>query len=228
MFWIRKFLVFATVLLALEFAKCENSDFKEPKECYVSMMEKSVMLVLRNEDTITEEMTSSEAPRFGSFLDDIIERGNTTIANILNPFKDKIKYIFPGMYWCSDGDILTNSEDVRLFEKTDFCCKAHDKCPSSISGHQEKDGLLNIGIFTRSHCDCNEHFYHCLKEAESPIAKDIGFTYFNILRPQCFKESYPIKNCKTKAELRLIDDKCEEYNYESGLIIQTLLIYHII
>ncbi|XP_043260284.1 phospholipase A2-like [Colletes gigas] len=218
MFWIRKFLMFAVVLLALGLARCENSDSKEPKKTYVSLLEKAIMLFLKTNDAIKHETMSIEndlAQTSESTMDQIINSGNTSIANVFNPFKDKIKLIFPGTYWCGDGDISPNNEDVGLFERTDACCKAHDKCPTSISAQQEKDGLLNNGIFTRSHCDCDGQFYRCLKEAKSLVATNIGTTYFNVLRPQCFDESYPIKNCKKYSKRRLINDKCEEYNYNT-------------
>lgn len=54
-----------------------------------------------------------------------------------------------GTYWCGDGDISPNKKDLGLFEKTDACCREHDSCPDGILVQQERDGLLNNGIFTR-------------------------------------------------------------------------------
>lgn len=39
-------------------------------------------------------------------------------------------------------------------------------------------------------------FFECLKNAKDKIAKQIGFTYFSVLGPQCFKMDYPIEDCQ--------------------------------
>lgn len=48
----------------------------------------------------------------------------------------------------------------------------------------------------RSSCECDRAFYQCLKEAHNIFATNIGRTYFNVLRPQCFQADYPIVDCK--------------------------------
>lgn len=48
---------------------------------------------------------------------------------------------------------------------------------------------------SRSHCSCDEEFHRCLRETHTIISKKIGTTYFDILRPQCFKLEYPVTRC---------------------------------
>lgn len=117
-------------------------------------------------------------------------------GGIINGFKDRLKAIYPGTLWCGDGSNARSEHEVGLFQNTDICCRMHDKCPASIqAGHQYK-GLQNNGLFTRSHCDCDRRFYNCLKKVDSIVSNKVGYTYFNILRPQCFRKEYPVIGCK--------------------------------
>lgn len=141
-------------------------------------------------------------------------RNRTTISSILNPFKSKIKAIFPGTYWCGDGDISPNKEDLGVFERTDACCRAHDSCPDGIPAEEIRGGLFNNGIFTRSPCDCDDAFYRCLKDANNIVAFNIGTTYFNILKPQCFKQCPIDENedkCREFRWFTFIYNECDEY-----------------
>lgn len=118
------------------------------------------------------------------------------VTEIIDSFKDKLKAIYPGTLWCGDGNQARSEYEVGIFRNTDICCRMHDKCPTSIaSGHSFKN-LRNGGLFTRSHCDCDQEFYRCLKKANSIVSNKIGYTYFNILRPQCFRSEHPIIGCR--------------------------------
>jgi secretory phospholipase A2 len=48
----------------------------------------------------------------------------------------------------------------------------------------------------RSNCDCDERFYDCLKKANTLISRKIGVTYFNVLRPKCFRQDHPVLGCE--------------------------------
>lgn len=117
-------------------------------------------------------------------------------TGIIDGFKDSIKAIYPGTLWCGDGSNARSEHEVGLFQNTDICCRMHDKCPASIRPGQQYKGLKNNGLFTRSHCDCDRRFYNCLKKVDSIVSNKLGYTYFNILRPQCFRKEYPIVGCK--------------------------------
>jgi hypothetical protein len=51
-------------------------------------------------------------------------------------------------------------------------------------------------VYFRSNCDCDERFYECLKKANTLISTKIGLTYFNVLRPKCFRKDYPVSGCE--------------------------------
>ncbi|XP_076639691.1 phospholipase A2-like [Colletes latitarsis] len=216
MFWTRTIPVLVAVFLVLGLGESENTESKEPKETYVGLFERTIRPLATSKRMLEQGIAAfrNDLRTLRSHLIDQDDKNRTTIADVLNPIKFKIKAIFPGTYWCGDGNISPNKGALGLFKKTDACCKAHDSCPKTIPSNGEKDGLKNNGIFTRSHCDCDKEFYQCLKEANTIIATDIGTTYFNILRPQCFKSDYPVENCKRYARRRVIDDKCVEYNYD--------------
>lgn len=215
----RIFLLYIAVNLAA--AKFLNSDSTELKKTYVSSMEKSIRMLINFENRIQKNIltTKNNIKKLtsGVFPKSENKWKKSTISDILNPFKLKIKAIYPGTYWCGDGDISPNKEDLGFFKTTDSCCKAHDLCSENISAGEEREGLLNNGIFTRSSCNCDDAFYRCLKEANNILATHIGTTYFNILRPQCFKEYYPIVNCKKYLKHHLINKKCKKYNYNFSL-----------
>lgn len=78
----------------------------------------------------------------------------------------------------------------------DACCRAHDIYPNFIMQGETKYGLTNAGIFKRSECKADHQFYKCLaKHPLNLVAHGIGYTYFTILRPQCFVKDYPILIC---------------------------------
>ncbi|XP_054014608.1 phospholipase A2-like [Hylaeus anthracinus] len=235
MSWCRTFGTFmalSSILLFLGLGGIQHTEAVErndvPKETYVGIVERTIKVMMKTGQKIEEGIASikddlrsiTDLLPLGNSLRALrqnrITRNRTSVADALNPYKLRIKAIFPGTYWCGDGDISPNKQDLGLFKKTDACCKAHDSCPVSIPANALQDGLANNGIFTRSHCNCDKEFYNCLKEANTIIAADIGTTYFNVLRPQCFQNSYPIESCKRYAGRRVIDDKCVEYNYNQS------------
>nr|XP_008193524.2 PREDICTED: phospholipase A2C isoform X1 [Tribolium castaneum] len=127
-------------------------------------------------------------------------------GEMVDGFKSKVKAIYPGTKWCGDGNISKSYDDLGKFADTDKCCREHDMCPINIDAGATKYDLVNTGLFTRSHCDCDKKFYDCLKEAGGVVAESIGFTYFTVLGPQCFKEEYPIIGCLDTKE-----KKCLQY-----------------
>lgn len=116
-------------------------------------------------------------------------------TGFFDTFQDRVKAIYPGTVWCGGGSSAKSEKDIGLFFMTDNCCKAHDKCPKSIVAGANKYGLKNVGLFTRSHCICDSAFYNCLKQANTFISNKIGYTYFNLLAPQCFREEHPVHGC---------------------------------
>ncbi|KAJ3656656.1 hypothetical protein Zmor_015713 [Zophobas morio] len=124
----------------------------------------------------------------------------------LESFKSNVQVIYPGTKWCGDGNISSSYDDLGEFAETDSCCREHDSCPDNIEADSRKHDLINTGLFTRSHCDCDRKFHQCLKDANSIISESIGYTYFTVLGPQCFREDYPIVDCIEERKGR-----CEKY-----------------
>ncbi|XP_055912272.1 phospholipase A2-like [Eupeodes corollae] len=107
----------------------------------------------------------------------------------------QLNAVFPGTVWCGVGDVATDNNILGHFSQTDSCCRTHDKCRLAIPSGSIMFGLENTGYFTRSHCSCDEQFYDCLKRTNSFVSNKIGYTYFNLLKPQCFRKTYPIVAC---------------------------------
>ncbi|XP_049540313.1 uncharacterized protein LOC125954227 isoform X2 [Anopheles darlingi] len=120
---------------------------------------------------------------------------SSTITSLFNSFKRKIKAIYPGTVWCGDGNQAKSEDDIGFFYLTDSCCRAHDLCPITIAAGEQFNRLRNNGHFTRSHCDCDKQFYNCLKNADTLVSRQIGYTYFNLLKPQCFRYEHPKVSC---------------------------------
>ncbi|XP_049298637.1 uncharacterized protein LOC125771727 isoform X2 [Anopheles funestus] len=118
-----------------------------------------------------------------------------TISSLFNAFKRKVKAIYPGTVWCGDGNQAKSENDIGFFYLTDTCCRAHDLCPITIAAGEQFNRLKNNGYFTRSHCDCDKQFFNCLKNANTLVSRQIGYTYFNLLKPQCFRYEHPKLNC---------------------------------
>lgn len=135
-----------------------------------------------------------------------LDTNSSFFSGPADSFKHHIKAIYPGTRWCGDGDKAKSDDDLGTFEDTDKCCRAHDKCFEFIPAGETKFGLHNTGLFTRSHCDCDNEFYSCLKNSTDMIARKIGFTYFSILGPQCFREDYFVSGC-----IHYSRGKCIEY-----------------
>ncbi|KAJ6638396.1 Lipid storage droplets surface-binding protein 2 [Pseudolycoriella hygida] len=126
---------------------------------------------------------------------------------LLETMESKFKLIYPGTLWCGGGSVARRNNDYGLFWRTDKCCRKHDSCPKYILAGQTWKNLENIGIFTRSHCECDRAFYTCLKRSNSFISNKIGVTYFNLLRPQCFRKEYPVVSCLERRK----DNRCFNY-----------------
>lgn len=202
-----QYMLLCSVLFAIGGGRCDY--FTNPKTTYISPLEKFVIALSNSGRKLEQVFTSIP------LLSDI-EKSSSTISDVLNPYKDKIKLILPGTYWCGDGDIAKDETDLGLFKKTDACCRNHDHCNISIPAQSQEYGLTNNGIFTRSFCECDHEFYNCLKNVSSVTSNGIGTTYFNVLRPQCFADYYPIIGCQEYSWKFFTDDKCTQYIFNTS------------
>ncbi|XP_034944379.1 phospholipase A(2)-like [Chelonus insularis] len=145
---------------------------------------------------------------------DNIERRR--FGETLNNYRNDFHAIYPGTLWCGGGNIAVKKDDVGVFSQTDICCREHDSCPYSVEAGKTFGLLKNNGMFARSACSCDLKFYKCLKKVNTIVSVNIGTTYFNILRPQCFGYSHPIKSCEKYDEVRRSDRKCIKYKFDDA------------
>uniref|UniRef100_A0A3B4AVX2 phospholipase A2 n=1 Tax=Periophthalmus magnuspinnatus TaxID=409849 RepID=A0A3B4AVX2_9GOBI len=109
--------------------------------------------------------------------------------------KPRVKrgFIVPGTLWCGSGNKAPSYSDLGVFSETDKCCREHDQCQDTILSFHSKFGVFNSNIFTMSHCDCDNRFRSCLKEAQDSISNVVGYTFFNLLKMHCFEFSYRLQ-----------------------------------
>ncbi|XP_042250720.1 group 3 secretory phospholipase A2 [Thunnus maccoyii] len=102
-------------------------------------------------------------------------------------------FIVPGTLWCGSGNKAPSYADLGVFSDTDSCCREHDQCKDTILSFDSKFGVFNSNIFTMSHCDCDNKFRNCLKEANDRISDVVGYTFFNLLKMHCFEFSHELQ-----------------------------------
>ena len=124
----------------------------------------------------------------------LMER-NTTLASFM-------RGIVPGTKWCGLGDTASDYTDVGPRALVDSCCRAHDHCPIRLKPFRSGYGLVNLSLYTKSHCLCDDLFLSCLKSTNSPMANMLGNLYFNVLKFGCIQESMNVSNrCQTSSPL---------------------------
>ncbi|XP_030198373.1 group 3 secretory phospholipase A2 [Gadus morhua] len=101
-------------------------------------------------------------------------------------------FIVPGTLWCGSGNKALSYADLGAFTGTDSCCREHDHCQETILSFQNKFGVFNTNIFTMSHCDCDNRFHSCLRNANDSISDVVGKVFFNMLQMNCFELSYTV------------------------------------
>ncbi|KAK6190840.1 hypothetical protein SNE40_002617 [Patella caerulea] len=141
-------------------------------------------------ERILEEETSS--PVIPITREEILSIINSCTTDIIAPLKFsttkryKRQLIYPGTKWCGAGNISSNYSDLGEHAETDSCCREHDYCPDYILPFNTKHGLTNYGLISKSHCDCDNTFYNCLKATTEKAGSEVGYLFFNILEMQCF------------------------------------------
>ncbi|XP_055009709.1 group 3 secretory phospholipase A2 isoform X2 [Boleophthalmus pectinirostris] len=113
----------------------------------------------------------------------------STSQDALSKPRVKRGFIVPGTLWCGSGNKAPSYSDLG----TDKCCREHDQCQDTILSFHSKFGVFNSNIFTMSHCDCDNRFRSCLKEAQDSISDVVGYTFFNLLKMHCFEFSYRLQ-----------------------------------
>ncbi|ERL84771.1 hypothetical protein D910_02196 [Dendroctonus ponderosae] len=141
------------------------------------------MLTLMDQCKELEEYTGNIKRDTRNSTASPFEQARGILAN--DPFS-LFKGIIPGTKWCGTGDIAQNYYDLGSEPTVDVCCRTHDLCPVKVRARSQKYNLSNNSIYTKSHCECDEHLYKCLKsQTDIPIANFMGNIYFNIAALEC-------------------------------------------
>ncbi|GLV32967.1 uncharacterized protein CBL_08971 [Carabus blaptoides fortunei] len=104
-----------------------------------------------------------------------------------NPFT-LFSGIIPGTKWCGTGDIATNYHDLGKDINMDKCCRTHDHCPLKIRAYSNRYNLTNNSLYSKSHCQCDDSLYECLKRVDTQTSNLMGNIYFNIVQVPCIEE----------------------------------------
>ena len=75
--------------------------------------------------------------------------------------------LIPGTKWCGLVDTANAYDDLGTNKDIDLCCRAHDHCPIRLKPFRFGYGLINLSLYTKSHCECDEDFLKCLKRSTS-------------------------------------------------------------
>uniref|UniRef100_V5ICN5 Phospholipase A2 n=1 Tax=Ixodes ricinus TaxID=34613 RepID=V5ICN5_IXORI len=126
-------------------------------------------------------------------------------------------FIFPGTKWCGAGDVAKNYDDLGVHRGTDMCCRAHDNSDDNIPALQTKHGITNRNLYTMTNCKDDRKFYNCLLNDGSPSSVAVGKLFFNVLRTECFANTYP-KKCvkKNPIYIPLLTPKCKKYELDTS------------
>lgn len=115
----------------------------------------------------------------------------------------KVKELKAGVFtnYCGPGDTAGDGDRVTVtgFMTTiDQCCEIHDHCDKLIE--TKDDFKLYPGLpvkklrFTSLSCECDRHFYNCMKQTDSILA-DLIMWIYTIAQSSCFQNEYKIERC---------------------------------
>ncbi|XP_072311012.1 group 3 secretory phospholipase A2 [Eucyclogobius newberryi] len=186
---------------------CTFSDRQDIIKKYTTLCEKneqtfSHQLDLRSEFVFDEEKQCTSldsllnpAPEERSFKRRLLRSASPEDegSGVKSKVRVKRGFIVPGTLWCGSGNKAPSYSDLGVFSETDSCCREHDQCQDTILSFHSKFGVFNRNIFTMSHCDCDNRFRRCLKEAQESISDVVGYTFFNLLKMHCFEFSYRLQ-----------------------------------
>lgn len=143
------------------------------------------------------------------------DESGTDIESISNVFevrhRQKRGLMYPGTKWCGDGDNAKDYDDLGSNVKTDRCCRDHDNCPDIIRAKKSKYGLSNNTPYTKLHCDCDEEFRECLKNASNTVSSIVGRLFFDVSKPRCYRLDYPAECWDRDSST----ERCLNYTYDT-------------
>ncbi|XP_042901897.1 uncharacterized protein [Parasteatoda tepidariorum] len=197
-------------------------------DCYISGDKTQISILEKTLEKIPGSRQYTENKEDMRNISSICNEGKTKgmfsggdAKNMLSQFGMlNVFFIYPGTKYCGAGNISESYDDLGEEVEADKCCRAHDSCNDNILAFKSKHGLKNPTPITKSHCDCDECFFNCLKEANTKTSNRLGRIYFNALQMECFRKDYPIESCKKYRGL--VTHRCEEYelNHEKEPVYQ--------
>ena len=81
-----------------------------------------------------------------------------------------------------------------------------DSFPLQVKPFQTRYNLFNFAPYTKSHCECDQMFYNCLKAVNSSKADAVGDVFFNVLGIQCVEERLGGRGCVQSNKARARDE----------------------
>ncbi|XP_069021890.1 group 3 secretory phospholipase A2 [Embiotoca jacksoni] len=140
-----------------------------------------------------DKCVSLAAPQVAELNESFGGEGHDARSKVRIHQRVKRGFIVPGTLWCGSGNKAPSFADLGVFSDTDSCCREHDQCKHTILSFHSEFGVFNRNIFTMSHCDCDNKFHSCLKEANDSISNVVGYTFFNLLKMHCFTFSHQLQ-----------------------------------
>lgn len=193
--------------------KCDMWDLEKGLKNRKPPLEILQMAIKADFDTVRDainrcrQLSERTLPPDDEYRDGIVEIMST--EDLVSLFSMK-RGLLPGTKWCGLGDQASSYNDLGPKHRIDICCRAHDHCPIRLKPFRNDYGILNIGLYTKSHCDCDADFYRCLREAHSRTADMLGNLYFNVMKLQCMREER-MKVCREMKPIALGFERCIKY-----------------
>ncbi|KAI1291944.1 Acidic phospholipase A2 PA4 [Halotydeus destructor] len=208
-----------------QMVRCELFDLeKNPEKAYKEAdrsglpMEVVEFATMRNIITkcrkISEDSTELSLPAMSDDVQSLPSHLNATDGS-KSSMLTSWRALLPGTKWCGLGDSASNYFDLGKRKDVDVCCRAHDHCPIRLKALRSGYGLLNLSLYTKSHCDCDEDFMRCLRHVNSKVSEMLGNFYFNIMKVQCIKEEKTLI-CKEYRKSANGKDECVRFESDKN------------
>ncbi|XP_015592725.1 uncharacterized protein LOC107266601 [Cephus cinctus] len=173
-----------------ELHNCELVEVYEPHEAIEVL--KNLSSEVQPQQVSFQEMM--KLMRQCDILDKMQGENSHTLSTIpkgngdgINPLS-LLSGIIPGTKWCGTGDIAENYHDLGEEASIDRCCRSHDLCPVKVRAQRMRYNLTNYSLYTKSHCNCDDLLYKCLKAASHPSGNVMGRIYFNLVKVPCIED----------------------------------------
>ncbi|EEB11436.1 conserved hypothetical protein [Pediculus humanus corporis] len=180
-----------------ELFNCELLEVRTKKDEEVALSDLRQYIPLQIKINFTdmielmEQCQKLESPPIFDNYKFITEERSQKLIFERRQFSSLLSGVFPGTKWCGSGDLANTYYDLGTDKKLDKCCRSHDFCPVKVLGLKTQHNLTNYSLYTKSHCECEDVFYKCLKTVNSHSSNLIGNLYFNVGNFLCIIDVEP-------------------------------------